>query len=208
MCSSDLGAMDNASGVATLIEIAHQLHAAGARPKRSLVFLAVTGEEKGLLGSAYFAKHPSLRGSIVADLNMDMFMPLFPLKSLEVQGLDESTLGPEIRALGRAAGLGVHADPMPDRVLFIRSDQYNFVKSGVPSLMLSLGYETGSPEEEAVNTFLRDRYHSPADDLDQPVDREAAAQFTELLGRFLLQVADDPQRPRWNPDSFFRKFSA
>ncbi len=201
------GAMDNASGVATLIEIARRMHESGERPKRSLVFLAVTGEEKGLLGSAYFAKHPSVTGRVVADLNMDMFMPLHPMKYLEVQGLDESTLGADARALGAQAGLGVHADPVPDRVLFIRSDQYNFVKAGVPSLMLSVGYQPGSPEEENVNHFLHNRYHSPADDLDQPVDLVAAAQFTDLLGHILARVANAPTRPAWNADSFFRKFA-
>ncbi len=202
------GAMDNASGVASLIEIASALKESGKRPRRSLLFVAVTGEEKGLLGSEYFAKHPTVRGRIVADLNMDMFLPLYPMKSLEVQGLDESTLGPQIRDLAQEVGVPVHPDPEPDRVLFIRSDQYNFVKQGVPSLMLSVGYAKGSPEEEISKAFFRDRYHAPADDADQPVDLVAAAQFNDLLGRMMAKVADDPLAPRWNPDSFFRRFAA
>ena len=201
------GAMDNASGVATLIEIARWMKASGQRPRRSILFLAVTGEEKGLLGSEYFVKHPSVSGPIVADLNMDMFLPLYPLKYLEIQGLGESTLGQDIRALAGETGVETHSDYEPERVLFIRSDQYNFVKAGVPSLMLSVGYQKGSPEEEASKTFFQDRYHSPADDVDQPVDLVSAAQFTDLLGRLMVKVANDPQRPSWNADSFFRRFA-
>jgi hypothetical protein len=201
------GAMDNASGVATLIEIARSMHASGQKPKRSIVFLAVTGEEKGLLGSEYFAKHPSVKGPIVADLNMDMFLPLFPMKYLEVQGLNESSLGTTLR--GASAKLGVEAQPeyIPDQVLFIRSDQYNFVKIGAPSLMLGVGYAKGSPEEATATAFFHDRYHSPADDIDQPMDLVCAAQFTDLLGQMMLTVANDPKRPTWNSDSFFRKFA-
>ena len=201
------GAMDNASGVATLIELARSMKASPHRPRRSLLFLAVTGEEKGLLGSEYFAQHPSVPGPLVADLNMDMFLPLYPMKYLEVQGLNESTLGADIRSLGRQTGVQADSEYEPDRVLFIRSDQYNFVKAGVPSLMLSIGYRKGTPEEELSKAFFRDRYHAPADDADQPMDRAAAAQFTDLLGRLMVKVADDPQRPRWNTDSFFRRFA-
>ena len=201
------GAMDNASGVASLIEIARSLQRSGRRPKRSLVFLAVTGEEKGLLGSEYFAHHPTVSGRIVADLNMDMFLPLFPMRYVEVQGLGESSLGPELRALARERGVETHSEYEPERVLFIRSDQYNFVKTGVPSLAVSIGYQKGSPEEATSQAFFRDRYHAPADDIDQPVDEVAAAQFTDLVGEMMVKVANDPQRPTWNADSFFRRFA-
>lgn len=201
------GAMDNASGVATLIEIARSMKESQERPKRSLLFLAVTGEEKGLLGSEFFAQHPSVPGALVADLNMDMFLPLYPMKQLEVQGLNESTLGAEIRDLARQSGVEADSEYEPERVLFIRSDQYNFVKAGVPALMLSVGYRRGSPEEKVSATWFRERYHAPADDANQPVDRVSAAQFTELLGRLMTRVANEPQRPRWNSDSFFRKFA-
>lgn len=201
------GAMDNASGVATLIEIARHLARAEERPKRSILFLAVTGEEKGLLGSEQFAKHPSVAGTMVADLNMDMFLPLYPLRYLEIQGLDESTLGPELRSLAAADGVETHAEYEPERVLFIRSDQYNFVKQGVPSLMLSIGYLKGSAEEAISHAWFRDRYHSPKDDTAQPLDLEAAARFTDLLGRLMLKVATNAERPRWNPESFFRRFA-
>jgi hypothetical protein len=200
------GAMDNASGVATLIEIAQAIHQSGAKPRRSMIFLAVTAEEKGLLGSEHFAQHPSVAGTFVADLNMDMFLPLYPLKYLEVQGLDESTLGRDLREVAATAGVEVHSDYEPERVLFIRSDQYNFVKVGAPALMISVGYRKGSPEEETSKAWFRERYHSPADDTDQPIDLVAAAQFTDLLGRTMLKVANDPGRPDWKPESFFRRF--
>jgi hypothetical protein len=201
------GAMDNASGVATLIEIARQASSSGIRPRRSMVFLAVTGEEKGLLGSEHFARHPSVSGRIVADLNMDMFLPLYPFKHLEVQGLEESTLGPLLRSTAQEVGVKTHGPYFPDQVLFVRSDQYNFVKVGVPSLMVGMGYEPGSEQEEVFKAWFRERYHSPADDIDQPVDLAAAAQFSEFLGRVMLKVANETQRPSWNADSFFRKFA-
>ena len=201
------GAMDNASGIATLIEIARLLRDSGAKPKRSILFLAVTGEEKGLRGSEHFARHPTVSGDLVADLNMDMFLPLFPFTHLEVQGLEESSLGPKLRTIASQAGIETHGAHVPDQVLFIRSDQYNFVKIGVPSLMLSIDYKPGSPEEKIAGAFFRDRYHAPADDTEQPIDLPAAAQFTDLLGHLMLEVANDSPRPTWNPDSFFRKFA-
>jgi len=201
------GAMDNASGVAALIEIARAIKASGAKPKRSLLFLVVTGEEKRLLGSEYFTKHPSISGRIVADLNMDMFLPLYPLKHLEVHGLGESSLGPTLRDVASEVGVETHPEYVPDQAVFIRSDQYNFVRAGVPSLMVSIGYQKGSSEEETFKTFFRERYHSPADNVNQPVNLVTAAQFTDLLGRVMLQVANNPRRPSWNADSFFRKFA-
>lgn len=201
------GAMDNASGCASLIEIARALGDSGARPRRSILFLAVTGEEKGLLGSQYYAAHPTVAGPIVADLNLDMFNPIFALKYLEVQGLAESSLGDDVRAVASAAGVGVHADLEPEHNLFIRSDQYSFIKKGVPALTFKFSYVPGTPEEQAFKTWLRDRYHAPADDLDQPVDRAAAAQFNSILGQLVVRIADAEHRPEWKSDSFFRRFA-
>ncbi len=201
------GAMDNASGVATLIEIARRMRDLPQQPKRSILFLAVTGEENGLLGSEYFARHPTVEGRLIADLNMDMFFPLFPMRYLEAPGFEESSLGSDLRTLAGEAGIEVHGDHEPERVLFIRSDQYNFVKIGVPALMMSIGYSKGSPEEATASTWLHERYHSPADDLEQPVDLVAAAKFTDLLGRFMLGVSNEPKRPTWKADSFFRRFA-
>jgi hypothetical protein len=202
------GAMDNASGVATLLDIADALNESKPKLRRSLLFVAVTGEEKGLLGSRYFVAHPTVKpGSMVADLNVDMFLPLSPLRSVIVFGLNESDLGDQIRAVARAHGVRVLDDPEPDRNIFIRSDQYSFIRRGIPALMMMVGYEKGTPEEKTVNTWLRERYHAPADDLKQPVDLESAGRFDDLLRALAEAVADRSERPRWNANSFFKRFA-
>ncbi len=201
------GAMDDASGIASLIEIARALKKGKVKTKRSIVFLAVTGEEKGELGSQYFAEHPTTPGRIVADINMDMYLPLFPLRYLEVQGLNESTLGDDIRAVANSAGVEIQADKDPNANRFIRSDQYSFIKKGVPALAFKFGWIPGSPEEKIFRAWYRDRYHGVADDVNQPVDIAAAAQFNAILAALLERVADAPQAPQWKPDSFFRRFA-
>lgn len=201
------GAMDDASGIASLIEVARAIHDSNAKPKRSILFLAVTAEEKGLLGSQYYASHPTVQGPIVADLNMDMYLPLFPLKYLEVQGLGESTLGDDISEVCKESGVTVQADKQPDHVRFIRSDQYSFIKKGVPALAFKFGWLPGTPEEKLFNDWYKDRYHGPADDTSQPVDKAAAAQFNDILGKLALRVADASSRPTWKANSFFRRFT-
>ena len=202
------GAMDNASGVAALLDIAAMLHETQARPKRSILFVAVTGEEKGLLGSRYFANHPTVPASaIVADLNSDMFLPLFPLKLLTVYGLDESSLGDDVREVAKASGIGIQGDPEPLRNVFIRSDQYSFIRAGVPSLSMKVGYEKGSAEEGVAKRWLAERYHAPSDDLQQPVDKKSAGMFDSLVGKLLLKIADEPERPRWKNESFFKRYA-
>jgi Zn-dependent M28 family amino/carboxypeptidase len=200
------GAMDDASGDASLIEIARAMKESGAKPKRSILFLSVTGEEKGELGSQYFAAHPTVSGPIIADINMDMYLPLFPLKYLEVQGLGESTLGDDIRVVAEQAGVQVQADKEPEHNRFIRSDQYSFIKKGIPSLAFKFGYVPGTPEEKVFKAWYTERYHGPADDVNQPVDAPAAAQFNAILEKLVLRVADTDRRPEWNSGSFFRRF--
>jgi hypothetical protein len=200
------GAMDDASGVASLIEIARAMKTGKVKTKRSIVFLAVTGEEKGELGSSYFADHPTVPGRIVADINMDMFLPLFPLKYLEVQGLNESSLGDDIRAVASAAHVEIQADKDPNANRFIRSDQYSFIRKGIPALAFKFGWIPGSPEEKIYRDWYRDRYHGVADDVNQPVDLAAAARFNSILASLLERVADASHAPQWKPDSFFRRF--
>jgi hypothetical protein len=199
------GAMDDASGDASLIEIARAMK--GAKPKRSILFLSVTAEEKGELGSQYFAAHPTVSGPIVADINMDMYLPLFPLKYLEVQGLGESTLGDDVRAVAGEAGVQIQADKEPEHNRFIRSDQYSFIKKGVPSLAFKFGWVPGTPEAKTFKAWYAERYHGPSDDLSQPVDLAAAAQFDVILAKLALRVADADRRPEWKADSFFRRFA-
>jgi len=202
------GAMDDSSGIASLIEIADIAKSENLRPKRSILFVAVTGEEKGLLGSQYFASAPTVPlKNMVADINMDMYLPLFPLKYLQVMGLEESTLGADVRAVAEKAGVTVQADPEPQRNLFIRSDQYNFIKQGVPAVTFKFGYVKGSPEEKLAKDWLRERYHAPSDDLNQPVDKPAAAKYNRLMLDLGMRVADANSRPHWNTDSFFKRFA-
>ncbi|HEX4595860.1 MAG TPA: M20/M25/M40 family metallo-hydrolase, partial [Bryobacteraceae bacterium] len=202
------GAMDDASGVASILEISRMLHESNVKLKRSVIFLTVTGEEKGLLGSRYFNAHPTVsEKDIVADINLDMFLPLHSLHYIEVQGLAESTLGDEIRAVAREAGVEVQADKEPQRNLFIRSDQYNFIRQGIPALAFKFGYIPGSPEEKLHKDWLKNRYHAPSDDLNQPVDKAAAAQFNDIILHLIERVANANARPQWKPDSFFRRFA-
>jgi Zn-dependent M28 family amino/carboxypeptidase len=199
------GAMDNASGIATLIETAKVL--AAAKPKRSVVFVAVTGEEKGLLGSRYYSLNPTVpKAGMVANLNMDMFLPLWPLKILTVFGLNESDLTDDVNAVAKEMGLTAQPDPQPQRNRFIRSDQYSFIREGVPALVLKVGALPGSAEEKIEAEWTRVRYHGPADDLTQPVDRAAAVAFTDAIGRLAVRIANRPTRPAWKGDSFFKRF--
>ena len=201
------GAMDNGSGSALVLDIANSLHRSHAKLKRSVLFLFVTGEEKGLLGSKYFATKPTVpKDSIVADINTDMFLPIFPLKILTVYGLDESTLGAMARQVGQAQGVQVQADPQPLRNAFIRSDQYSFIRQGVPSVAMKVGFAPDSPEAATEKKWLTERYHAPSDDLDQPVDLAAAGKFEDIVQALAIKVANDPQRPQWNSDSFFNRF--
>lgn len=202
------GAMDNASGVAMVLDVAAKMKAANAKPKRSVLFVIVTGEEKGELGSQYFAKHPTVDAkAIVADINTDMFLPLYPLKYLIVYGVNESDLGVDIRAAAKDLGVAVIDDPEPQRNSFIRSDQYSFIKAGIPALAMKDGYINGSPEDKTFHDWLHTRYHAPSDDLNQPVGMEAAGKFEDVLMDLAERVADQPERPKWNPDSFFRRFA-
>ncbi|MGD0775534.1 MAG: M20/M25/M40 family metallo-hydrolase [Candidatus Solibacter sp.] len=202
------GAMDDASGIASILEMARIMKESGAKPKRSIVFLAVAAEEKGELGSRYFASRPTVeRKHIVADINLDMFMPLFELKWIEVQGLAESTLGDTIREAAKEYGVQVQADKEPDQNRFVRSDQYSFIREGVPALAFKFGYEFGTPEDKIFHDFIRDRYHKPSDDLNQPVDKAAAAKFDRIMVSLLERVADSAMRPQWKDDSFFKRFA-
>ena len=203
------GAMDNASGVATLIEAARTLAAATPRPRRSVLFVAVTAEEHGLLGSRYFAGAPTVpQASIVANINMDMFLPLFPMKSVMVLGLDESDLGDRVRDVATRLELGVGGDPQPERNRFTRSDQYSFIREGIPALALKVGFAPGSPEAGIDAAWTRERYHAPSDDLQQPIDRGAAVTFTRLVAALAAEVANHGARPQWKSNSFFRRFAA
>jgi len=185
------------------------LKADKAHPRRSIVLLAVCGEEKGLLGSRYFAAHPSRHaGHIVADINTDMFLPLYPLSRVVGFGADESSLGDDIRAVGKPLGVELVPDPKPDHVVFVRADQYSFVRKGTPAVMLSMDPHPGTAEESLVDQWFQTRYHAQADDLGQSVDLAAADAFNRLEYRLALRLADARSAPTWHRDSFFAGFAA
>src|SRR5436305_5602139 len=204
------GAMDDGSGSALLLDMAASLAArSSAKPRRSILFAFVTAEEKGLLGSKYFAAHPTVDPkSIVADVNVDMFLPIVPLKVLKVEGLAESDLGDRAVAIAQSLGVKAIADPEPLRNGFIRSDQYSFIRHGVPAIKLDVGFELGTPEQKVFKEWLTKRYHAPSDDLSQPVDLGAAALYEEITRRLLLEVANADTHPAWKPDSFFRRYAS
>jgi Zn-dependent M28 family amino/carboxypeptidase len=202
------GAMDNASGSAVLLDLIGSLKTSPKKLKRSLLFVFVTGEEKGLLGSRYFTTHPTVKpGSMIANINIDMFLPIVPLKVLTVYGLAESDLGDLAREVAQSLGVQVQADPEPQRNAFIRSDQYNFIRYGVPALAMGVGFEKGSPEQEIFKNWRTQRYHAPSDDLDQPVDLAAAGKYEEIIHGMMVRAADNPGRPQWKANSFFRRYA-
>lgn len=198
------GAMDDASGVAAVLDIAGRLKA-GRRPKRSFLFVIVTAEEKGLLGSGYFARRPTVpKQAIVADLNFDMPLPLWPLTSVLAQGDQESTLGDTARKVAARRGLSLIPDPLPNRNSFVRTDQYSFVRAGIPSLAFKFGFPPGSEAFRIEHEWRANRYHAPSDDLDQPgILRGEAIKLDDYVAALALAVANDRARPRWLPTSVF-----
>jgi hypothetical protein len=202
------GAMDNAAGVAGLLDIARSYRARGTRPKRSMLFVFVTAEEKGLLGSRYFALRPTVpKASMVANLNFDMALPIFPLRSVIALGAEESSLGGIAAEVGRAQGLPLVPDPWPDRNSFVRSDQYSFIREGVPALAFKFGFAKGTPEAEVERVWRSTRYHAPSDDLSQPVEKLDAVRLHDFVAELGWRVANAPERPAWSSQSFFRRFA-
>jgi len=199
------GAMDDASGVATVLDIAHRL-AKGPSLRRSVLFLFFTAEEKGLLGSSYYARRPTVpKGSIVADLNFDMPLPLWPLKTVYAPGQEESSLGEDARAIAEAQGLAMVPDPLPDRNVFIRTDQFSFVREGIPALVFKFGFAKDTPEFGIEHDWRANRYHAPSDDLSQPMLKDEAAKLDDFVAAIAARLADSETRPHWRPDSVFRK---
>jgi hypothetical protein len=203
------GALDNASGIATMIETARAFVASGQRPRRTLMFLAVTGEETGLLGADYYAVRPTVPLSQVAALvNLDMPLLLYPFRDVIPFGAEHSNVALAVDKAGRSMQVAAADDPMPEQGLFTRSDHYRFVTRGVPSVFLMTGYANGG--EAQWKKFLGGGcYHAPCDDLKQGIDWTAAARFGELNYRIARELADARQRPRWYADSYFgRTFAA
>jgi Zn-dependent M28 family amino/carboxypeptidase len=196
------GAMDNAAGIATMLEAARAFVDSGKRPKRSILFVALTGEEKGLFGSEYLAKYPVADGrKLVANVNLDMPILTYDFTDVIAFGAEHSTVG---EAVGHAAGqmvVKLSPDPIPEQNLFVRSDHYSFVKQGVPAVFLVTGFANGG--EKALKDFEATHYHMPSDDLSVDIDWAAGAKFARLNYLIARELADAPRAPRWYAGDFF-----
>lgn len=201
------GAFDNATGTAIMLETARYFAALERKPRRSLLFIAVTAEEKGLLGSDFFARQPTVpREAIVANINMDMPIALTELADFVAFGAEHSSLGEVTARAAREEGFELSPDPTPEEVIFVRSDQYSFVKQGVPALDLDVGSKSrvaGVDAKALVADFRRNRYHMPGDDLSQPINYATLAALGRVNARIGLEVANADARPTWNRGDFF-----
>ncbi|MEA2998215.1 MAG: hypothetical protein QOK17_48 [Sphingomonadales bacterium] len=196
------GALDNAAGVATMIEAARAFADSGGRPRRSVMFVANTGEEKGLLGASYFASNPTVpAGGIVAAVDLDMPLLLYRFTDVIAFGAGHSQVAETVRRAAAEMGVALSPDPMPEENIFVRSDHYEFVKEGVPAIMLATGFANGGAEK--WHAFLRGAYHHPNDDMSQPIDWASGARFARLNYLISRELADSDRRPLWYKGDFF-----
>lgn len=193
------GAFDDAAYVATLVQLARARGKVGGF-RRPVIFAVFTGEEKGLLGSRWFVTHPPVPpSSIVANITLDAIRPLFPMKILTLIGSDKSSLRTNVERVAAPMRVEVRPDLEPERGMINRTDASPFLDAGIPAVAFMFGYEPGSPEETRFRTWYRTRYHKPQDDIGQPIDFEAAAQFNQLFYALAGDVADAPDRPTMTP---------
>jgi len=196
------GAQDNATGIATLIETAKLFQADREKPKRSVLFLAVTAEEKGLVGSGYFAEHPTVpRADIVANVNFDMPILTYRFQDLVAIGAERSSIGPSVARVAQAEGFALTPDPTPEQASFVRTDHYSFVRTGIPSVSLTPG--PAGPGKAAKADFLANHYHQPSDDMSLPFDWTAARAFVKVNYLVVREIANAPDRPRWVKGDYF-----
>jgi len=203
------GAHDNASGVASLLEIARIYKSSGAKPKRSILILMVTGEEMGLIGSSYFAANPTVpKGSIVADVNTDMPTVIAPLLSIVPLGAEHSSIMNHVQFAANQLGLEIEKDPEPSENRFVRSDQYSFVVNGIPALHIKYGNKTNIPGFD-MGAFIKEwrakYYHQAADSPDGLFNFTAAKTYVKLNFLISYSIAQTTQRPVWNKDDLFGK---
>lgn len=201
------GAMDNATGVATLLEAARAVAAMPVKPKRSILFVALTAEEKGFAGSSYFVEHPPVQKSMmVANVNLDQALLLFDFQDVVAYGMEHSTLCNAVTAAAAKNDIGITPDPQKHRRIFTRSDQYSFVKAGIPAVYLTVGVKSRDAREDVAKIrehFLANHYHRVSDDLKLPIQYDAAVRFTQLVTSIVLEAANASVRPSWKPGNFF-----
>ena len=196
------GAIDNGAGVATLLEAARQFVDSGQKPRRSVLFIANTGEELGLLGADYYARHPTVPiGNIAAVVDLDMPIPLYDFTDVTAFGAEHSTVARDLAEAAKAMNVTVGPDPMPAEAIFVRSDHYRFVERGVPAILLMTGYGNGG--KAVWERWLTTVYHSPKDDIAQPIRWNALARYADLNYRISRTLADADARPRWYKGSYF-----
>lgn len=196
------GALDNGAGIATMLEVARAAATAPVGPRRSLIFLASTAEEKGLLGADYYARHPSVPISrIVGNVDLDMPLLLYPFTDVTAFGADHSTLGPIVAKAVEPMGIKLSPDPMPAQTIFVRSDHYMFVKQGVPAVFLATGFANGG--EKHWGAFLNGAYHHPDDDMNQKILWDQGARFAEANYRIMRAMSDADTPPLWYAKDFF-----
>lgn len=197
------GTLDDAAYVALLIRLAERQH--GHPYRRPILFAAWTGEEKGLLGSRWFIAHPTVpKARMAANINLDQLRPIFPLELLTVHALDDTTLGDDVRVVAASLGIEVQKDPEPERNLLQRSDQWNFMRAGIPATAFVFGYRPGSRSEQIYRQWYRTGYHKPQDDLKQPMNWKAAGDFNRFFYKLVERVANEPNAPSWKAGSKLR----
>jgi Zn-dependent M28 family amino/carboxypeptidase len=201
------GFYDNAMGVSLLLEAARAFVAMPEPLRRSILFIAVTGEERGLLGADYFAHFPTVPAeSMIANVNLDMPLMLFPVADVIAFGAEHSSLKYQVESSVTEEGFTLSPDPLPEEVRFIRSDQYSFVRQGVPAVFLVPGLQSPDPDVDGaaiVQDHRQNHYHQPSDDSTRPVDWDTALRFARANVRVGLTIASDDDRPTWNEGDFF-----
>lgn len=207
------GAYDNATGIAIMLEVARAMAESEHRPARSILFLAVGGEEQGMMGSEYFAENPTVSAeNMIANVNLDMPLFIYPPADVVAFGAEHSDLEGVVERAAERTGFVLSPDPMPEEVIFVRSDQYPFVRKGVPAVYLIPGFTSADPEIDGNKRyieFLRSTYHKPSDEVGLPFDDESVVRFTLLNYLVASEIANAPDRPRWQPGDFFGdKFGA
>ncbi|MET0659812.1 MAG: M28 family metallopeptidase [Steroidobacteraceae bacterium] len=200
------GAHDNALGVGMLLEIARTV-TAGVRPRRSILFVGITAEERGLLGSDYFVAHSGTPPrTLIANINIDTPMTFAATRDLIAFGESNSSLGPLTASIATALGYRLSPDPNPEEVALVRNDQFSFVRRGIPAIALQAGNQSKDSKIDmgALKQEYRQRhYHQPSDDLSLPMDFDAAADIARINRRLVVEVANAPTRPRWRSGDFF-----
>lgn len=201
------GAVDDASGISALIEMAKAFASLPKRPNRSILFLAATAEEKGLLGADYFAHYPTVpAANLVADINMDGASVFYTFKDVVPLGAEHSTMSDNVSRAAAALHLQVSPDPMPEQVSFIRADHYPFVRQGIPAITIGEGLQAKDPNVDArkfVENWIATRYHAPSDDMNQPLDFDATVQFMQVSFLIGYDLAEQKARPSWKSGDFF-----